>query len=68
MADNRENAFESLLGECKNSKACQALLIMGKILYLNNNNTISGSKEAEKVKQEQNNLAEVNHLTKKFIP
>jgi hypothetical protein len=60
-AHNKENAvekeFENLLDECKNSKICQALLYMGKVLYLNG--SPNSKDQNEKAKQEQLALAEV---------
>ncbi len=61
VAHSKENAvdkeFENLLGECKNSKIWQALLFMGKVLYLNSS---ASGKDSEKVKQEQRALADVS--------
>lgn len=55
---NKQNAvekeFEKLLSECRNSRVCQALLFMAKVLYLAN----SDSKYVDKTKQEQKSLAE----------
>jgi hypothetical protein len=55
-----EKEFEALLGECRNSKICQALLLMGKVLYLNAA-AVGGGKDSDKVKQEQKALTDVRY-------